>query len=54
MPSAVESVVVVELLLINSLYKTRQRQWIGSCVFRGKSSTCSNRSRPLIPIQVDQ
>jgi hypothetical protein len=24
------------------------------CVFRGKSSTCSNRSRPLIPIQVDQ
>ena len=24
------------------------------CVFRGKSSPCSNRSRPLIPIQVDQ
>jgi heme-degrading monooxygenase HmoA len=24
------------------------------CVFRGKPSTCSDRSRPLIPIQVDQ
>ena len=24
------------------------------CVFRGKPSTYSDRSRPLIPIQVDQ
>ena len=35
----------------------RRWRWLDDsleCVFRGKPSTYSDRSRPLIPIQVDQ